>query len=152
MREVRHEDRGHRWHRADQRETRRSRSFECAASLSRDLLRGQTTRLPSGEAIARLLGAVPLTTDELGQNWPHGTPLWFYILTEAEHRGDGDRLGPVGGRIVAEVLIGLLRADPASYLSLEPDWEPELPAAGSGFGLADLLTFGVHRDGLVHPA
>jgi hypothetical protein len=48
---------------------------------------------------------------------------------------------------VAEVLIGLLRADPASFLSLEPDWEPTLPAAGPGFGLADLLTLGIHRDG-----
>jgi hypothetical protein len=47
-------------------------------------------------------------------------------------RGGGDRLGPVGGRIVTEVLIGLLRADPASYLSLEPDWRPTLPAAGQG--------------------
>jgi hypothetical protein len=47
---------------------------------------------------------------------------------------------------VAEVLIGLLRADPTSYLSLEPDWQPDLPAAGPGFGLADLLTLGIHRD------
>jgi hypothetical protein len=112
----------------------------------RDLLRGETTGLPSGETVARLVGVAPLSDDELGQTWPHGTPMWFYILKEAEHRGDGDRLGPVGGRIVAEVLIGLLRADPASYLSLEPDWEPTLPATGSGFGMADLLTFGIHRD------
>lgn len=105
----------------------------------RDLLRGETTGLPSGEAIARLIGAAPLTSDELEQAWPDGTPLWFYILKEAEHRGGGDRLGPVGGQIVAEVLIGLLRADPASYLSLESDWEPTLPAAGPTFGLAGLL-------------
>jgi hypothetical protein len=105
----------------------------------RDLLRGGTTGLPSGEAVARLIGAAPLTPDELEQAWPGGTPLWFYILKEAEHRGGGDRLGPVGGRIVAEVLVGLLRADPAGYLSLAPDWEPTLPAAGSRFGLTDLL-------------
>jgi hypothetical protein len=111
----------------------------------RDLLRGETTRLPSGEAVARLVGAAPLTDDELGKAWPHGTPLWFYILEEAEHRGGGDRLGPVGGRIVAEVLIGLLRADPASYLSLEPGWEPTLAAAGPRFGLTDLLEAGVTR-------
>ncbi|GAA1363793.1 heme peroxidase family protein [Catellatospora chokoriensis] len=106
----------------------------------RDLLRGDTTALPSGEAVARLLGVDPLTADELEQSWPQGTPLWFYILKEAEHRGDGDRLGPVGGRIVAEVLIGLQRADAVSYLSLEPDWQPSLPAAGPSFGMADLLT------------
>ncbi len=101
----------------------------------RDLLRGDTTGLPSGEAVAKLLGVDPLTDG----TWPGGTPLWFYILKESEYLADGDRLGPVGGRIVAEVLIGLLRADPASYLSLEPDWQPTLPAAGPVFGLADLL-------------
>ena len=93
----------------------------------RDLLRGGTTGLPSGEAVAQFVGAARLTSDELEQDWPHG-----------------DRLGPVGGRIVAEVLIGLLRADPASYLSLEPDWEPILPAAGARFGLTDLLTLPRH--------
>jgi hypothetical protein len=112
----------------------------------RDLLRGDTTGLPSGEAVARLIGVTPLTADELEPSWPGGTPLWFYVLKEAEHRGRGDRLGPVGGRIVAEVLIGLLRADPISYLSLEPDWEPDLPAARPGFGLADLLTLGIYSD------
>ena len=79
----------------------------------RDLLRGETTALPGGEAIARLIGVQPLSAGEVEYTWPHGTPLWFYILKEAEHRG-GDRLGPVGGRIVTEVLIGLLRADPSS--------------------------------------
>jgi hypothetical protein len=106
---------------------------------ARDLLRGETTKLPSGERVARLLGAEPLTADELDHAWPQGTPLWFYVLKEAERRGGGDRLGPVGGRIVAEVLIGLLRADPTSYLSLEPDWRPTLPCAGVDFGLADLI-------------
>ncbi|MEV6622427.1 hypothetical protein AB0M83_09570 [Amycolatopsis sp. NPDC051106] len=75
----------------------------------RDLLRGELTGLPSGETVARHLGVPPLPTHFR----PHGTPLWSYILAEARHYGDGDRLGPVGGRIVAEVLIGLLRADPA---------------------------------------
>jgi hypothetical protein len=118
-------------------------AVETAAYRSlavRDLLRGETTKLPSGEAVARLMGVPPLTGEELGQQWPSGTPLWFYILKEAECRGNnGDRLGPVGGRIVAEVLIGLLRADPASYLSLEPDWSPTL---GADFALADLITMG----------
>ncbi|WIY01021.1 peroxidase family protein [Amycolatopsis mongoliensis] len=106
----------------------------------RDLLRGETTGLPSGESVARHIGVPPLTADE--GSWPHGTPLWIYVLNEAQHHGGGDRLGPVGGRIVAEVLIGLLRADPASYLSREPDWRPTLPAAGPAYGLADLLTLG----------
>ncbi|NMO51653.1 peroxidase [Actinoplanes sp. TBRC 11911] len=102
----------------------------------RDLLRGESTKLPSGEAVARLLGVEAMTGAQMGHEWPHGTPLWFYILKEAEHFTDGDALGPVGGRIVAEVLIGLLRADPQSYLSLEPGWTPEL---GGQFGMADLI-------------
>ncbi len=106
----------------------------------RDLLRGENTGLPSGEAVARLLGVDPLAPGELGQVWPHGTPLWLYILKEAEHRAGGNALGPVGGRIVAEVLIGLLRADRASYLSLEPGWTPTLPSAGPSFGMSDLIT------------
>ena len=47
---------------------------------------------------------------------------------------------------MAEVLIGLLRADPISYVSLSPGWEPILPAAGPGYGLVDLLTLGVDDD------
>ena len=43
------------------------------------------------------------------------TPLWFYILKEAEVLHDGDQLGPVGGRIVGEVLVGIIDADPASF-------------------------------------
>jgi hypothetical protein len=52
------------------------------------------------------------------------TPLWLYILQEAETREGGARLGPVGGRIVAEVFIGLLQGDPKSYLRQFPAWEP----------------------------
>ena len=38
----------------------------------------------------------------------------------------GCNLGPVGGRIVTETLIGLLRADPTSYLSVYPRFQPFL--------------------------
>jgi hypothetical protein len=108
----------------------------------RDLMRGAATDLPSGETVAAALGVEPLTADEVGPGWASGTPLWFYILKEAEARGDGNQLGPVGGRIVAEVLLGLLRADPDSYLSVDPSWTPTLPRYDSAsFGLADLLLF-----------
>ena len=47
-------------------------------------------------------------------------------------------LGPVGGRIVAETLIGLLRADPASYLNVDPRFKPflarRLPETGRALG------------------
>jgi hypothetical protein len=111
----------------------------------RDLQRGQGVGLPSGEAVARRLGVEPLTPEEVGL-WPTGweldTPLWFYLLKEAEHRAGGERLGPVGGRIVGEVLVGIVEADGESYLAVDPSWRPTLPAARPGrFGLADLLVF-----------
>jgi hypothetical protein len=76
-------------------------------------------------------------------------PLWFYILKEAELVGDGTdegkgrTLGPVGGRIVAEVLVGLLQKDPNSYLYLQPSWKPQLPIARvkGTFTMADLLMY-----------
>jgi hypothetical protein len=51
-------------------------------------------------------------------------------------------LGPVGGRIVAEVLLGLLEGDPNSYLRQWPAWEPDLPTAHDGtFTMPDLVNF-----------
>jgi Animal haem peroxidase len=109
---------------------------------ARDLQRGAAIGLPSGEAVARAIGARPLTRDEAGlgaSGWDDETPLWLYILREADVHGGGERLGEVGGRLVAEVLLGLLDADPESYRVLEPAWEPTLPAAGERFGVLDLL-------------
>ena len=88
------------------------------------------------------IGAVVLNEDELGlrrHGWTGETPLWLYILRESFVRHDGDRLGEVGGRIVAEVLHGVIAADPESYLALESDWSPTLPARGETFRLTDLL-------------
>jgi hypothetical protein len=56
------------------------------------------------------------------------TPLWYYVLAEAKALAGGLHLGPVGGRIVTETLIGLLRADPTSYLSVHPRFQPFLGA------------------------
>jgi hypothetical protein len=108
----------------------------------RDLLRGTATSLPSGESVADAMGIAPLTADQVGLRWSAGTPLWFYVLKEAQARGRGDHLGPVGGRIVAEVLLGLLRADPDSYLTMDPSWTPTLPSRyGTSFSLTDLVIF-----------
>jgi hypothetical protein len=111
----------------------------------RDLQRGQGVGLASGEALARRLGVEPLTPEEVGlgpDGWRQETPLWFYLLKEAEHRGGGEHLGPVGGRLVGEVLVGVVDADGESYRAVDPTWRPTLPAARPGrFGLADLLAF-----------
>ncbi len=110
---------------------------------TRDLQRGQSYGLPSGEALAQHLGAEPLSAEETGLaalGWEGETPLWYYLLREAAVQGGGDRLGPIGGRIVAEVLLGIIDRDPESYHAVERDWQPTLPAARPGhFGIADLL-------------
>jgi hypothetical protein len=112
----------------------------------RDLLRAHAIDLPSGEAIASAMGAPVLTEDEIGLRafgWGGGeTPLWYYILREAQVRTGGEYLGEVGGRIVAEVLLGLLHNDPDAYLSTSSAWRPTLPAVQEGsFSMADLLWF-----------
>jgi Animal haem peroxidase len=111
----------------------------------RDLQRGQGVGLPSGEALAHHLGLAPLTPEEVGlgpSGWQLETPLWFYLLKEAEHRGRGERLGPLGSRLVGEVLVGIVDADGESYRAVDPAWRPTLPAADPGrFGVADLLLF-----------
>jgi hypothetical protein len=109
---------------------------------ARDLQRGHGTGLPSGESVAREIGARVLSERELALS-QHGlreeTPLWLYILREADVQQDGDRLGEVGGRIVAEVLVGVIRADPESHLAVDPLWRPTLPAHEGAFRLRDLL-------------
>lgn len=100
----------------------------------RNLLRQLTWRLPSGQAIARAMRAPGLGPSDLSdmasvhRSFATHTPLWYYILAEAEHMTGGINLGPVGGRIVAETLIGLLRADPTSYLNAHPRFRPFLGA------------------------
>ena len=108
----------------------------------RDLQRGHALALPTGEAVAAALGEEPLTANAvgLGAGWEGRTPLWFYLLREADVRAAGDALGCIGGRIVAEVLVGIVDEDPSSYRAVDPSWLPTLPAAQDGsFGLADLL-------------
>ncbi|MBE2315713.1 peroxidase [Solirubrobacter sp. CPCC 204708] len=107
---------------------------DYASLANRDLQRGQAVGLPSGEAIARRLGVEPLPAEQIGLGWTTETPLWFYILKEAEVLHGGDQLGPVGGRIVGEVLVGIIDADPGSFRAIEPEWTPARP-----FALADLL-------------
>jgi hypothetical protein len=93
----------------------------------RDLQRGQGVGLPSGEAVARHMGITPLTVEQVGiasTGWQNETPLWYYILREADVSTGGYRLGPVGGRIVAEVLVGLIQADVTSFLRNSSSWQP----------------------------
>src|SRR5206468_3703462 len=108
---------------------------DYASLANRDLQRGQAVGLPSGEAVARALGVPALSPEQVGlrdHGWTGETPLWFYILKEADVLHDGDHLGPVGGRIVGEVLVGIIDADPESFRPVDPAWTPTLPARHAG--------------------
>jgi len=97
-----------------------------------NMRRARALRLPTGPAVAHAMGLDPLGLEQLSHAIPgfpaevvDDVPLWLYVLCEAKVFNDGSHLGPVGGRIVAEVLIGLLEADADSYLGASPAWEPE---------------------------
>lgn len=114
-----------------------------------NLLRGSLHyRLPSGQAIARRMGVTPLSAAQLQEgtggdvvkkfNIGTETPLWYYLLREAEIETGGRHLGTVGGSIVAEVIVGLLRADPESVLSAPT---AEFSSADGSFKMADIFNF-----------
>ncbi len=135
-------------------------------SLSeRNLLRGRSMGLPSGQDVARFMGIEPIEDRdlkigkgteanskknksilEISANFKDNAPLWCYILAEAQNtsfKNDDDAtftLGPVGGTIVAEVFIGLLLGDSHSYLSLFPKWKPLKKITKNGkFGMRELI-------------
>ena len=104
---------------------------------TRDLLRGYRFNLPTGQAVAQELGYHMLTPKDFLYSKEHhntsqtliesgfltNTPLWYYILKEAELQRNGNALGDVGSHIVAGTLIGLLKADCTSYIR-NNDWNP----------------------------
>ena len=130
----------------------------------RNLLRGLRMGLPSGQMVARHMHMevipdealhVGKATEEdapgnplltaISPRFRKNAPLWYYVLAEAQQAFDGKdatpiRLGPVGGRIVAEVFIGLLLGDHHSFLSQDPTWRPIEEFANQGnFRMADLI-------------
>jgi len=117
----------------------------------RNLLRHVTWQLPSGQSIAHAMGVPVLSKADLNELSGYGlgldesTPLWMYILEEGHVMEGGRHLGPVGGRIVGEVIIGLLQLDRDSYPWAHPRWRPTLPTTSGrvtgDFQMIDFLTF-----------
>jgi hypothetical protein len=115
-----------------------------------DLGQGLDDGLPAANDLA---GGTPLTPEELldglgeldratrGLVLEH-TPLWYFVLAEAQARGrGGTHLGPVGGRIVADQLIGLLLADEGSYLRAQPGWTPDGVLRPSFTSMPDFVAY-----------
>jgi hypothetical protein len=115
---------------------------EPVSLATRNLLRNLTMEVPSGQRVAKAMKEPELAPADLDDLKPfhlrERTPLWFYVLREAQVTAGGEHLGPVGGRIVAEVIIGLIMGDRQSYLRQEPDWTPTY-GSNESFTVADLL-------------
>ncbi len=91
----------------------------------------------------------PITN--FSQAFKDNCPLWTYVLAETKEvsvkletkQGDKKimtrKLGPVGGRIVAETFIGLMLADNSSYFNLNPIWKPSKANANGRFGLREFI-------------
>lgn len=126
----------------------------------RNLLRGYLLNLPTGQSVAKAMGITPLSREELLQGnsmlaevlEEHGfverTPLWYYILKEAEVRANGNSLGELGSRIVCETIIGLLNHDNDSYLHQQTPtgaWDPRygirLPDGEPIVTISDFIRF-----------
>ena len=127
-----------------------------AILAARNLRRGLALGLPSGQGAANALGLTPLTAAQLTAGLPAAeiallnsnggillakTPLWYYVLREAMVTNGGNQLGPLGGRIVAETFVRMLRRDADSFMNV-PSFAPSLPSSVPGtFMIADLLEF-----------
>lgn len=117
---------------------------DVASLAQRNLLRQLTFSVPSGQRVARAMKLDELLAADLDDlkdlHLEARTPLWYYILREADVQQGGKRLGAVGARIVTEVFVGVLEGDHTSYLALDPEWTPIFGQNGD-FGITDLLSF-----------
>ncbi len=131
----------------------------------RNLLRGLRMGRPAGQEVAKKMEIDPIPDDKLrigpaaepedGEESPRlvdvsprfkrNAPLWYYVLAEAQQQFKNNEtpihLGPVGGRIVGEVFVGLLLYDKHSFLNQDPTWEPFQDFQKDGkFKMADLIS------------
>lgn len=124
----------------------------------RNLRRGHRLNIPSAQdCIAGIylktdLSIEPLTPEELttgktrdaviAGRFDQSTPLWFYILKEAEIKADGQTLGPLGTAIVGDTLLGLIKSDPDSYWhqpgSDRGRWHPRDAAKPAGAAITSI--------------
>lgn len=128
-----------------------------AVLAARNLRRGLSLGLPSGQGAAEELDVPVLTVDEILGGLPveevlllqsnrslllRKTPLWYYILREAAVKENGDRLGPLGAKIIAETFVKILRHDEDSYLNQAEGFSPFLPSRVEGqFNVEDIIIF-----------
>ncbi|MGE2833697.1 peptidoglycan-binding protein [Mycobacterium sp. SMC-4] len=120
----------------------------------RNLVRANMVKLASGQQMAELAQIEKLEEDQivkgsggvdfsklsvqLRDELSARTPLWTYILREAEV--NGGVLTGVGGRIVAEVFHRAMEGSTHSIVR-DPSWRPHLGPDPFTFRMVDLLLF-----------
>jgi hypothetical protein len=120
-------------------------------------------RILIGKAVDQQeLGVTPTPINEIANGvFANNCPLWTYILAEAGQNRTAmaipatggpatittPQLGPVGGRIVAEVILGLMFGDGWSMLSRDPHWKP---VTGPDFKLKDIVAYALGRGPGLH--
>ena len=118
-----------------------------------EILIGKAVDHPSGDDVVGKLSELSELAPFFGK-----CPLWTYILAEAVRtqttvdipvtggkKITTPQLGPVGGRIVAEVFLGMLFGDNNSFLSAEPNWKPTIQGKDSAFALRDLVAYALGK-------
>lgn len=137
----------------------------------RNLLRGMSIGLPSGQDVALAMGLTPLTDGKLRvgkatkaadfsalptlaslyPDFVEKAPLWYYILAEAQNdwlingcmEATPVQLGEVGSRIVVETLVGMLLDDSQSLLRQAPGWNPII-GKQKNFDMPDFIKYALH--------
>jgi hypothetical protein len=107
-------------------------------------------------------GEKPVSIDTIANRaFANNCPLWTYILAEAAAHKTSvtipvtgapgpistPQLGPVGGRIVSEVILGLIFGDNSSVLSLDSHWAP---VTGPNFKLKDFVAYALGQGPPLH--
>jgi hypothetical protein len=118
-----------------------------------EILIGKAVDSPSGDDIVGKLSDLPALSAFFGK-----CPLWTYVLAEAARtQTDVDipvtggkkittpQLGPVGGRIAAEVFLGMMFGDNESFLSADPNWTPTIRGKGTAFALRDIVAYALGK-------
>jgi Animal haem peroxidase len=118
--------------------------------IENDLLLSALLDVPSGQSVAEEMLLTPLNASTLAAGvsgafptamWTD-TPLFYYVLREAEVERSGRSLGAVSRNIVVETLIGLLWDDLSSFLRKKPTWTPWAGARlNEPYTMAHFLTF-----------
>lgn len=102
----------------------------------RTLVRGARACLASGQQVASQLRKKAQTIPDISGDLEkdeylkeakltENTPLWYYILKEAEVRSpEVDALGPLGYHLIEDTIAAVLQNDSDSFVFQGNDWKP----------------------------